>query len=363
MRKLRKLFHQPGPFVRDFLLKRRLVGFGRGYNIPSSIPKLVDAYKLDSPVDIVYTWVSSRDKQWNEKRRNYELHDGIYHEHGLSPLRFEDHDELKYSLRSIEAYAPWVRNIYIVSDGAMPSWLNINHPKIHIVPHSEIIDRQYLPCFNSHVIEAHLQNIPGLAEYYIYFNDDVFLTRPVSASYFFLPNGIYNVFIDLDKEIVNLPSSAKLTPTYFAVQNACKLLENKFSRTPRYYCAHTFFPQVKSIAKRVYDLFNDEIAVMCNNKFRAPGDLPLASFLNHYYAYFSGCANLTSTEYFYFNIRSFSSCLKYTELLSLKESPLAPYSMCLNDFYDADITYSGWELNFKSFLDSYYPSCSSFETC
>ena len=43
--------------------------------------------------------------------------------------------------------------------------------------HREIIEQEYLPTFNSHVIEANLHKIPNLSEHFIYFNDDVFVAK------------------------------------------------------------------------------------------------------------------------------------------------------------------------------------------
>ena len=76
---------------------------------------------------------------------------------------FLDFNQLKYSLRSIEMYAPWIRNIFIVTNGQKPSWANFDHPRISIITHSEIFeDESDLPTFNSMAIEVHLHKIPGL---------------------------------------------------------------------------------------------------------------------------------------------------------------------------------------------------------
>ena len=40
--------------------------------------------------------------------------------------------------RHPKRYAPWVRHVYIVTNGQVPSWLNIDHPRITIVTHAEI---------------------------------------------------------------------------------------------------------------------------------------------------------------------------------------------------------------------------------
>lgn len=99
--------------------------------------------------------------------------------------RFAEHDELKYSLRSVVKNAPWVRKIHIVTNGQVPAWLNLNHPKIHIVTHEEIFtNRSYLPTFSSPAIEANLHRIPGLSKRFIYFNDDIFVMTPVTRDDF-----------------------------------------------------------------------------------------------------------------------------------------------------------------------------------
>ena len=53
----------------------------------------------------------------------------------IASSRFADNDELKYSLRSIEKNAPWISNVYIVTNGQIPNWINFNNPRIKIVTH------------------------------------------------------------------------------------------------------------------------------------------------------------------------------------------------------------------------------------
>lgn len=61
----------------------------------------------------------------------------------ISASRFEDNEELRYSLRSIERHAPWVRNIFIVTNGQIPSWLNLDNPRVTIVTH-QVRDFSYI---------------------------------------------------------------------------------------------------------------------------------------------------------------------------------------------------------------------------
>lgn len=87
----------------------------------------------------------------------------------------------RYSLRSLETNAPWIRHIYIVTNGQVPSWLDTSNPRVSIIPHDVIFaNHSVLPTFSSLAIEFNLHRIPGLSETFLYFNDDVFLGRPVT---------------------------------------------------------------------------------------------------------------------------------------------------------------------------------------
>ena len=93
-------------------------------------------------------------------------------------------------------YASWVRTIYLVTDGQVPHWLDTGHPRIRLVDHRQIFrDQSALPVFNSHAIESQLHHIDGLAEHYLYLNDDMFFGRPVEPELFFHGNGIAKFFV------------------------------------------------------------------------------------------------------------------------------------------------------------------------
>ncbi|NEE43709.1 sugar phosphotransferase, partial [Streptomyces sp. SID8455] len=81
------------------------------------------------PVDAVYTWVDGADPEWI-RRRAGALGRTDYHEQAVSAARFTSRDELRYSLRSLYQFAPWLRTIYLVTDGQVPAWLETSHPGI-----------------------------------------------------------------------------------------------------------------------------------------------------------------------------------------------------------------------------------------
>ena len=114
----------------------------------------------------------------------------------VATSRFTDSQELRYSLRSLERHAPWVRRVFLVTNGQIPDWLALDSPKLTLVTHDEIFpDLGHLPTFSSPAIEAHLHRISGLSEHFLYFNDDVLLGQPIWPEDFFAPGGGYNVFL------------------------------------------------------------------------------------------------------------------------------------------------------------------------
>ena len=133
---------------------------------------------VDFPIDVVYTWVDGADPELRARREKYRTGASRIHARETGASRYVSHDELKYSLRSLETYAPFVRNVYIVTDDQTPAWLDRDAAGVQVVTHEEIFtDRDALSVFNSHAIETQLHHIPGLSERYLYFNDDVFLGR------------------------------------------------------------------------------------------------------------------------------------------------------------------------------------------
>ena len=183
-------------------------------------------------IDLVYLYVNGNDPEWIAKRNAYigkpldiqENCDG----------RYSDKDELKYSLRSIEKYAPWIHKIFIVTDNQIPKWLDTSNPKIQIVDHTEIMPEECLPCFNSVVIEHHLHNIPGLSEHFLYANDDMYINQPVTPEFFFAEDSLPIVRLNrrfLRKFTLYYRENIlrKNLGVYLkTIQNAAALVENKY---------------------------------------------------------------------------------------------------------------------------------------
>jgi hypothetical protein len=173
------------------------------------------------PIDVVYTWVNGSDTKWLSEMLAYRARwnaeagrmmtdeeedlaaiaaaalaaasanasnvtNATQDDSASSMSRYRDNNELRYSIRSLYKYAPWIRRIYIVTNGQVPSWLNVEHARVRIVTHAEIFpSADDLPTFSSPAIETHLHRIPGVSRRFIYFNDDVMLGAPVWPDAFF----------------------------------------------------------------------------------------------------------------------------------------------------------------------------------
>ncbi|XP_019741889.1 N-acetylglucosamine-1-phosphotransferase subunits alpha/beta-like, partial [Hippocampus comes] len=114
----------------------------------------------------------------------------------LTANRFEENGALLYSLRSMEKHAPWVRHVYIVTNGQIPSWLNLQNPRVSIVTHKEIfLNMSHLPNFNSHAIESHLHRIPGISQKFLYLNDDMMFGKDAWLDDFYTPTDGQKVYL------------------------------------------------------------------------------------------------------------------------------------------------------------------------
>ncbi len=238
-------------------------------------------------VDLVYTWVHGQDPRHRELRNTWARR------YGLDPVvfnpdvRYVEHDELRYSLRSIERFAPWVRKIHIVTPGQTPSWLDTSHPKITMVHQDSIMANPgWAPVFNSLAIEAQLHRIPGLAEHFIYCNDDMFLGQRCQKRDFFavLPGsraqhvGMKVMLSERDDDWIvpwrSMPED-RLARLWMAQWNNVKFaLELRRPwRKVRKLTNHQAQSMTRSALRHASERLRRDWERTCTSKFRGPDDL------------------------------------------------------------------------------------------
>lgn len=367
MRKLKKFMRSPGIFLRDHLNKRypqllNEVGCAEDGEA-ALIEQDLDPDKglpARFPIDVVYTWVDGADPSWRERYAAHQPDHAASVAGGRDEARFRSHDELYFSVASVLENMPWVRRIHIVTDNQTPAWLKecrLCGDRIRIVDHRQIIDGQYLPTFNSHVIEAHLHRVPDLGEHFIYFNDDVLPARPLPAAHFFQSNGLASIFIS-KKSLSAMQSAGKETPTLAASRNARRLLQQLHGGEVDSPLVHTYVPLRRSVLERLWadPVARPKIEAFLGNRTRGRNDLNMATFMAPWSAYFLGMSAPRTDICHYFNVRSPAAPSRYTTLLRRQHGGSAPHSICLNDFQSTGNTVDGYEARLSDFLGTYFSS-------
>ncbi|ADO46853.1 hypothetical protein [[Enterobacter] lignolyticus] len=358
LRKLKKAITKPHIYLRDSLLNKYPLHLTQGGGIFLGENHIIDIcnciespFSPDFDIDIVYTWVTSKDDKWRKKRDLCSVEwSGRTVPFAMEESRFDDHSEIYYSLISVSKFMPWVRNIYIVTDGQLPVIPTTIRDKTFIIDHKQIIPEKFLPTFNSHVIEACLHKINGLSEHFIYFNDDFFVSREVSASHFFQSNDIASIFIG-NKWI---DRGNNTTATSVACNNCNRLFLERFGQTFSQYLIHTYVPLRKSYYLLAYKLWEDEIFSFLSNKFRAETDLNMATFFVPYLQFLFSAASPMIDISYYFNIRSPAASFFYNRLLDAKTTNNRPHSFCANDFSSNEFPKINCHDEFNEFAKRFY---------
>lgn len=176
---------------------------------------------MNMDIDFVITWVDMDDPKWQEDFIKYSGKKGNT-KNGVSKARFRDNGFLKYWFRGVEKFAPWVRKIHFVTNGQKPDWIDESNPKIHIVNHCDYIPKQFLPTYNSVVIERYIHKIPGLAEHFVYFNDDFYIINKVGVERFFR-NG-------LPCDIATFQYNPSWSQWYIRIKNNLRIINQHFDK-------------------------------------------------------------------------------------------------------------------------------------
>lgn len=338
-RKAKKLIQNPPVFFRDYFNKHYPLTHTE-LAVDEATESAFIAYSGinqvqtagGAPVDVVFTWVDNTDTAWQAKYREYiaQADSEKLGQFATDIARFDNHNELYYSVKAVKKYLPWVRHVYIVTDNQTPAWLG-EFEAVSVIDHRQIIDAQYLPTFNSHVIEAFLYKIPNLSENFIYFNDDVFVARPLPQEHFFSANNLASLFVS-SKVLTEMAARGVKTPTLHASLRSLELLGQLHTHHITNALVHTYYPLKRSAYEKAWQHFENEIRQFLPNRFRGTNDINMASCLVPWLMYYDAQAMERLDVCYYFNIRSRKALTCYDKLLRLKKLDASPHSFCANDF-------------------------------
>jgi hypothetical protein len=320
----------------------------------------VDPDRIGFPIDVVYTWVDGGDPAWQRRKARALAENpwvGEINGQAANDSRWLSRDELRYSLRSLHYFAPWVRHVYLVTDDQVPAWLDRNHPRLTVVSHREIFgDSGRLPTFNSQAIESKLHRIPGLAEHFLYLNDDVILGRPVTPDLFFTAGGLTKFFPSAS-QVDLAPRGPGDRPADSAAKNNRRLIEKTFGRVLTRKMMHAPHPSRRSVLEEIAERFAEPVRSTAEHQFRHPDDVSLLSSLQQYYAYLTGLATPGKLRYRYTDLADPVTPFRLATLLRNRNVD----AFCLNDVDTQDAAVAEQAALLADFLPAYLPFASPFE--
>jgi hypothetical protein len=264
--------------------------------------------------------------------------------------------ELRHSLRSVHSNAPWVRDIYLVTDDRTPDWLDTSRPNLRVVNHKEIFsDPRVLPVANPHAVESQLHHIDGLAEHFIHFNDDMFIGRPLIPQAFFAANGLSRFF--LSSRQVPFGPVAPGDPAVDAADGYNRrLLERTFGVTITQAFARVPHPLRRSVLSEIEAEFPREYAATMASRFPDRRDLSPAA-LYHYYADRSGRAVSGAVRHGYIQLAVSDLGARLNRVLARRDWD----AFCLDDAHSTEEELAYQRVVLLPFLTSYFPVASPYE--
>lgn len=307
-------------------------------------------------IDMVFSWVDGNDPEFSACRAAA-LADYVVGEGDDADARIRQIDELKYALRSVHAFAPWVRRIFIATDSPVPGWL-APHPKITIVRATDhFADLSALPVYNSHAVETQLHHIPGLAEHFLYSNDDMFFGRGLSPTMFFSPGGVTK-FIEAGTRIGLGANNPERSGFENAARVNRRLLWERFGKIITRHLEHTAVPLRKSVLSELEREFQEDFARTQASRFRSSTDISVTNSLYHYYALMTGRAvQNESAKMLYVDTTARCGLAKLPKLLKKRRFDF----FCLNDGSFPEVSAQERARAVGEFLESYFPVPAPWE--
>jgi len=307
------------------------------------------------PVDAVYTWVDGSDPAWNVAReaRLAQMPPSAHRKEASGRARYVSRDELRYSLRSLHLFAPWLRTIHVVTGGQVPTWLS-EHPQVRVVDHSEIMPPEALPTFNSHAIESCLHRVPGLAEHFVYFNDDVLLGRPLLPQMFFTPSGQPAVFFSGHN--LGIETNEGAAPWRQAAWNNRRLLREDFGVVTTQSLAHAPYAHRRSVLEEIEERHPEELAVTARSPFRDADNVSLLSSLAQHYGLMTGAAVVGTAEVAYVDISAIDARRRLNRLQQRDHD-----FICLGDHHEHSFRPEALQQILETFFETLLPMAAPWE--
>lgn len=228
------------------------------------------------PIDAVILWVDGSDPAIMRKHAQFADNPSEIQRNDIGgSARYTDTREIEYCVSSILTFAPFIRNIFIITDNQNPgldTLINNRFPNrkdaIKIVDHKVIFSgyEEFLPTFNSNSIETMMWRIPDLSEQFVCFNDDVFLAAPTRETDFFAKEGVpIGYWKPVNRQIIGFIDSfkKKLGFKHF-ILNSARMAQADIIPL----LGHTPMSLTRSGMKRIFDNHPQWIKLNLQDRYR-----------------------------------------------------------------------------------------------
>ena len=244
-------------------------------------------------VDMVFSWVDGSSTDF-QRQRAAQMAEYVVGEGDDGPARYRHVDELRYALRSVHMYAPWVRRIFIATDSPAPAWL-LDHP--------EGDDRAQRGVLRRHLRAADPQLARGrgaaaphrrAGRAFPLLERRHVLRSSGRAGAVLLPAGLSQLrgVRHPDRRGRHLRVHRSGHDNALRVNRG--LLRERFGRTITRDLEHCATPLSRSVMDELERAFPEDFARTAASRFRSATDISVTNSLYHYYAQFTGRAIATA---------------------------------------------------------------------
>jgi len=231
-------------------------------------------------IDLVCCWVKL-DDDYESLLRKYKG-ENLWSP-GSTQGRFRELGELKFSIPLALKNLPWLRKVFIVTNGQEIPYEIKSQKKVNVIYHNQFFKYiDHLPTFSYHSICPNLCFIKDLAEHFILTNDDIFITKPLNKEDFLGKSGI--------GKFSHTPQSFnKILPPknmwQYNLQSTNNLLNKYYGEFDRKIFTHSPQLFIKSKCIELWNLFHDEIKNTSAQKFREKNNIIFRSLYPYFVIY------------------------------------------------------------------------------
>lgn len=304
-------------------------------------------------MDIVIPFVTCKDKVWMKNLLSFtDLHNS---NQNFQYTYFYDYGTLKYVLRGIDKFMPYVNNVFLIVSNIEQVPDYVNQSKVKVILHKDFIPEELLPTFQANTIEMFMYNIPGLDEEFVFFNDDTIPISPIKYEELF-KNGLPCINFKENYLKKDSPTYNMGCTSFYEAYNTVRILKDiqecEYPSTVLF-PEHGPIPYLKSVCIEASKIDrHPELIKFYTSTFRSSENLNqyywsyILYFLNLYTNSNINVDYITTKDIDNFNIKDMSNNVKY---------------LCINDYGSEDYLMSEMSNKIVEKINNILPDKCKYE--